>query len=139
MTEAGAIPSEVRDLIGHSVHSLDELEVFLFLHGAFTRHFTAEQLARELRLQESMVITALQRLVMRKLVMQVGAIAPLRYQYGPQAPEARQAADQLAEVYADNRMEVLMLISGNAIERIRRGVLTRFSDAFRFSGRKKDG
>jgi hypothetical protein len=139
LTEADTIPSEVRELVGSSIHSLEELEVFLFMRGASTRDFSAEQLSRELRLQESMVVTALQPLVMRKLVMQVGVTSPLRYQYGPQAPQARQAADKLAELYADNRMEVLMLISGNAIERIRQGALRRFSDAFRFSGRKKDG
>jgi hypothetical protein len=139
LTESGAIPESVRELISRSVHSIEELEVLLVLRGPVMRSWTAAQLASELRLPEGVLLTALQALVVSELALQLDDSPPLQYQYRLQVPEAEEAVEDLAEIYAQNRVEVLMLISSNAIERVRKGALRTFSDAFRLRGRKKDG
>jgi hypothetical protein len=139
LTETGAIPESVRELISRSIHSIEALELLLMLRGPVVRSWTAEQLARDLRLPENMVVSALQALVVNKLALQVGEQSLPKYQYRLQAPEAEQTIVELAELYAHNRVEVLMQISSNAIERVRRSALRTFSDAFRLPGKKKDG
>jgi hypothetical protein len=139
VTESGAIPESVRELISRAVQSIEELEVLLVLRGPVMRSWTAAQLASELRLPEGVLVTALQALVVSELALQVNDSTPLQYQYRLQVPEAEEAVEDLAEIYAQNRVEVLMLISSNAIDRVRKGALRTFSDAFRLRGRKKDG
>jgi hypothetical protein len=139
LIEPAAMPESVRELIGRSIHSIEALEVLLLLRAPVTRSWTAEQLARDLRLPESMVVTALQALVVHQLALQIGEQSPLRYQYRLQGQESEKTIDELAEIYAQNRVEVLMQISSNAIDRVRKAALRAFSDAFRLSGRKKDG
>ena len=139
MTEQGAISSEVQALLRRSIHSIEELEVLLVLRGAVVRDWTAEELARELRLPENLVVSALQALVLGELAIQEGEGSPLHYQYDLQAPETEQVVAELAKTYAQYRLEVLMQISSNAIERVRKGALITFSDAFRLQNRKKDG
>lgn len=139
LTDPGAIPEQVRDLISRSLHSIEALEVLLVLRGPVVRTWTAAQLASELRLPESAVLAALEALIVRHLALQTSDAPPLQYQYRLQAPEAEETVVELAAIYAHNRVEVLMQISSNAIERVRRGALRTFSDAFRLPGRKKDG
>jgi hypothetical protein len=139
LTESGAIPESVRELISRSVQSIEALEVLLVLRGPVMRSWTAAQLASELRLPEGVLVSALQALVVSELALQVDDSRPLRYQYRLQVPEAEEAVEDLAEIYAQNRVEVLMLISSNAIDRVRKGALRTFSDAFRLRGRKNDG
>lgn len=133
------MPERVRELISRSIHSIEALEVLLVLRGTVVRTWTAAQLASELRLPESAVVTALQALVLSQLALQASDESPLPYQYRLQQPEAEETVDELAKTYARNRVEVLMQISSNAIDRVRKGALKTFSDAFRLTGRKKDG
>lgn len=138
MTEETAIPPEVKELLRRAIHSIEELEILLVLRGAVMRSWTAEQLARELRLPEAMAASALQSLVVNKLALQVGIPAPQQYQYRLQPPEGEEAVAELVETYAQYRLEVLMQISSNAIERVREGALRTFADAFRFRGGRRD-
>lgn len=139
MTEGAEISTRVKELLTASIHSLEELEVLLTLRGAVMRSWTATQLARELRLPEAMVVTALQALVLNKLALQVGEQSPLQYQYRLQEAEAEETVAELGETYRQLRLEVIMQISTNAINRVRQGALRTFSDAFRLPGGKKDG
>lgn len=139
MTTDTAIPAKVRELLRSSIRSIEELEVLLVLRGAVVRSWTSEQLGQELRLPEPMVVTALQALVLSKLAIQVGEQSPLQYQYRLQEPEAEEIVQELIDAYTRHRLEVLMQISSNAIERVREGALRTFSDAFRWPGRKRDG
>jgi hypothetical protein len=45
----------------------------------------------------------------------------------------------LLEVYESNRIELMMLLSANAIERMRTGALRAFADAFVIGRNRKDG
>lgn len=139
MTEESAIPARVRELLRSSIRSIEELELLLVLRRPVTRSWSAEQLGQELRLPEPMVVTALQALVLSKLAIQVGERSPLQYRYRVQEPEAEQIVGELMDAYTQHRLEVLMQISSNAIERVREGALRTFSDAFRWPGRKRDG
>jgi predicted transcriptional regulator len=135
--DESAIPARVRDLVRASLHSIEELEVLLKLHAG--GRWTVAQLSCELRLPESTIEAAVQALAQNKLATQVGAERPWHYVYAPQAPEVQQAVDELAATYAENRVPILMFISSTAIERVREGALKAFADAFRLSGRTKDG
>jgi hypothetical protein len=139
LTESGAISLRVQELLRGSIRSIEELEVLLVLRGAVVRDWTAEQLSRELRLPESAAASALSALVLGGLAIQVGEQPPLHYQYRLHAPETEEVVEELAKTYGHHRLEVLMQISSNAIERVRKGALTTFSDAFRLPSRRKDG
>jgi hypothetical protein len=136
LSDQREIPARARELIRNSIHSLEALEALLWLRGAASRRWTAEQLARELRLPEARLTTALRNLVLGRLIRE-GEESPRRYQYWPQEPGTAAAVDELAEAYESSRPEVLVSISSHAIERVRRGLRT-ISDAFRPRANKKD-
>jgi DNA-binding MarR family transcriptional regulator len=139
VTEKNAIPAQVCELIRASIHSLEELEILLMLHRERGRSWSAGQISSELRMSETLVVTALQALVANKLAARVGDATPLQHRYLSQGPQAEPVLEELARTYAQNRAPVLMQISSNAIERVREGALRRFSDALRVAGRKRNG
>jgi hypothetical protein len=136
LSDQREIPARARELIRTSIHSLEALEALLWLRGAASRRWTAAQLARELRLPEAGLTTALQNLVLGRLIRE-GEESPRCYQYWPHEPGMAAAVDELAEAYQSSRPEVLVSISSHAIERIRRGLRT-ISDAFRPANKKDE-
>jgi DNA-binding HxlR family transcriptional regulator len=138
LTDDGTIPAQVCALIRASIHSLEELEVLLILYNERTRSWSAEQLSNELRISETLVVAALQALIVNKLAARVGDGTPPQYRYLVQDPDAEPIVDELARTYAHNRVPVLMQISSHAIERVRKGALKTFSEAFRWPGGKRD-
>jgi hypothetical protein len=139
LIEGDEIPAGVQQLLRSSIHSIEELEVLLTLRGAVVRSWTAAELARELRLTEAMMVTALQALILNRLALQVREESPQQYQYRLQESEVEEIVAELSKTYSSHRLEIIMQISSNAIKRVREGALRTFSDAFRLPGRKKDG
>lgn len=131
-----AIPQRVQELLIEKVRSIEELEILLWFR-LNPAPCSAAAIARELKLATVTTADALYRLVNNQMLdVQVGADGT-----GQFAPSARAVVvvDELARTYQDFRVETLVLISGNAIRRVRHGALKTFSEAFRIRGDKKNG
>ena len=131
-----SLPAEVNRLLAASIRSIEELEVLMRLHGEGTAQ-RSQDLAEALNIPEAIAESALQSLEAVGLVAR--SANSRAYRYVPKQPELARAVEALAEAYRENRVQIIMTISNNAIERMRHGVLQLFSDAFRISRGKKDG
>ncbi|HEX6239806.1 MAG TPA: helix-turn-helix domain-containing protein [Polyangiales bacterium] len=128
--------AQVSRLLAGSVRSIEELEVLLRLRAESTAQ-SPRALSEVLNIPESIAESALQNLEAAGLVTRDEA--GRAYRYAAADPELASAVEALAEAYRENRVQIIMTISNNAIERMRHGVLQLFSDAFRISRGKKDG
>jgi biotin operon repressor len=128
------IPALARELIKERIHSIEALEVVLALRERKGQPVAYAELSATLRISESSVDSALDELRAGGLVVCQGGKAC----YQP-APQLEPAVASLVETYAQMRVETLVLISKNAIGRVRNDALRTFSEAFRLRGRKDDG
>jgi predicted transcriptional regulator len=126
----------VSQLLEASVRSIEELEVLLYLRREAAQK-RPSQLAEALSIHDSVTESALLNLERAGLV--ASAEDGKAYRYAPSEPALASAVEALVEAYQRNRVQIIMTISSNAIERMRHGVLQLFSDAFRISRGKKDG
>ena len=137
MVDYSLIPEPVRDLLRERVHALEHIEILLRLREQAPSAQGIAALAAAVRVSESLVESALAHLVQHGLV--APAAEPRAFLYAPDAPQVAAAVDALAACYPECRVEVLRLISSNAIERLRSGSLKIFAEAFRLRRKKKDG
>jgi hypothetical protein len=117
----------LRELLTTSIRSVEEIDLLLQLYEDRGVR-SAPELATATRLAEAAAITALQNLVLCRLVVQQGDGSPLRYVFAPARAELRAVVEELARVYEDCRLDVLTLISSQALERVRSGARRAFSD-----------
>lgn len=127
MTRDFVVTPALKELLATSIRSVEEIEVLLHLHGQPGAR-TALELAAAVQLREASAVAALQSLVLSRLVVQEGDSSPLRYVFAPARAELRAAVDELARVYEDSRLDILLLISTSALERVRSGARRAFSD-----------
>ena len=125
------IPPEVRGFITQTVGSVVQLEILLLLHGAPQREWTADEVARNLKIDRAWAEGQLQSLCEDRLAQCLGDPPPPRYRFAPADPVVARAVDGLAKAYAERRVTVISLIFAKPPDPLR-----AFSDAFRF--RKKD-
>jgi hypothetical protein len=130
------LPPNVDALLRQEVRSVEELEVLVYLYKE-RRSRGSLEIAAALKLPEAGTVTALQALVLAKIVVQTGESSPLQYVFAPQG-DLGPAVEGLVRAYDENRVELIMLISERAMERLRTGVLRMFADSFRIT-RPKDG
>ena len=126
----------LEELLATSLRSVEEIDLLLCLHRQGEAS-TALELAGVVRLREASAVAALQNLVLSRLVVQEGDSSPLRYVFAPARAELRDAVDELARVYEDCRLDILLLISSKALERVRSGARRAFSDPNRPPERNK--
>jgi hypothetical protein len=87
-----------------------------------------EQLADTLKIARGLAEEAVGQLA-RAGVIEVKLAGQEEQYRGPRA-DFRSLVERLSQVYEQNRFEVIMLMSANAIERVRTGALRAFADAF---------
>ena len=138
MTDEAALPSDVRALVQDRVHSIEQLEALQLLSRERERAFLAPEVATALRLPLDAARSALEELVHAGFV-RASVETPLTFQYAPRDEALAARVDQLVAAYATHRVELLVLISKSAMNRVRTGALRTFSEAFRLRRPKKDG
>ena len=137
MVDYSLIPEPVRDLVRERVHAIEQIEILLRLREQAPASLRIDALASALRVPEGLVEPALAHLVTHELV--AAAPEPRAFRYAPASAELDAAVSALAACYVDSRVELLRLISSNAVERLRSGSLKIFAEAFRLRRKKKDG
>src|SRR5688572_28420767 len=138
MPEHG-IPENVRLLLATSIETYDQLAMLLLLLEGPERDFTAEGVAELLSVSPSAAKSSLEHLAAAELLVVSQEPNATRYRYGPRRPELDKAARGLAQAYQNRRIEVMQLMSANAIERVRSGAIRLFADAFLLGRSKKYG
>ena len=146
------IPPDVLGLLQERLAGLDELEVLLLVRGDASREgWTASDVADRLGLPVSSSDAALESLCQAALLAidGGGGGAERRYSYRPSTLELDRVVSSLAEIYDERRLEVMRILSNNALGRIRSAAARTFADAFVIgrngsqngsqNGRKKDG
>lgn len=140
------IPPDVLALLRERLAGLEELEVLLLVRGDASRGWAASDVADRLGLPGSSGDAALEQLVKAGLLVidGGGGGAERRYAYRPGTRELDAVVTSLAEVYGERRLEVMQILSGQALGRIRSAAARTFADAFLIrngsqKGRKQDG
>lgn len=129
------LPPKVIELVVARVRSIEALEVLVLLERARPRAFTDVELAQQLNLAREAVSGAVDELVASGLSEKHAS----GVHYAPRDAELERLVAELVSCYAKQRVELLVLISNQALSRVRRGALRTFSEAFRLRGPKKDG
>lgn len=117
----------MEELIAASIRSLEELEVLLALR-VLRQCSTASQLSASLQIPDGLVQAALENLVTSRLCARYAGRSASVYEYAPETDDLRLVVEELVRACEAHRVEVIMLISSKAIERVRSGVLQMFVD-----------
>jgi hypothetical protein len=119
------------------VDSFEQLETLLAFGRQPERARRVEELAGQLGISSEAAGEALGALCDRGFLIRSGT--PPEFRYAPQRAELGEAVLDLASAYETHRLEIVRIMSANAVERLRRGALNAFADAFLLRKPKKDG
>jgi hypothetical protein len=119
------LPEDVRNLITDHIESVEQLEILLLLHQHRSRVWTADSVARELRIAP---ISAGERMdeLARASILSRTQGSPVEYRYAPGSPSLDAAVTGLARAYSERRVTVINFIFSKPVDKIR-----TFADAFR--------
>ena len=119
----------VRAFLRNYIDSFESLEVLLLLRRERT-YCTAEQLCRRLKTRAPLVDDALASLVRARLVNTTGRDGKILYAYAAEEPVQDTIIGSLERAYRDEPIQIMQLMSTNAIERLRSSTIRAFADAF---------
>lgn len=135
------IDESVQLLLRERIEAFEHLEILRKLHRQRELRWTATIVAEQLRISRSLAEAALDHLVRQQLI----SAAPGKdeegtvFAYEPREPALAATIDGLLRAYDESILEIMKLMSANAIERARTQTLRFFSDAFILGRKKKDG
>lgn len=133
-TGGGVDREALQGFLFEYVESYEDLQLVVFLRRQRERDWTAPGIATELGLPEGACLSTLDGLRERGLV-EAGAL-PGTFRYAPSSLELAARLAQLDELYRSQRLTVVMLMSVNAIERIRIATMHRLVDTLRLRDKK---
>jgi hypothetical protein len=133
------IPEKVRLFLREEIQTYEQLEALLLLHRDRDRTWSIDAAGAELNISSAALTTALDHLCRRGLLRQMGAGSRSFFQYGPMSPNADEAVQLLARTHKGSRLEIIKLMSANAIERVRTSAIRTFADAFVRRRKQEDG
>jgi hypothetical protein len=128
-----AISQDVKDFIATHIDSVEQLEVLLLLQNDATQEWSAESLAKELRIDAAWAGARLIDLFGRGL-LSVRESPDFLYHFNPKFSQSTRIVSQLAETYAQRRVSVINLIYSKPLDNI-----LVFAEAFRLKKEKPDG
>jgi hypothetical protein len=124
LRESG-LPEAVRRFIADHIDSVEELEILLLLYNQQGRSWSAEAVARELRIAATSAGERLEDLVHDTILVRVDG-DPVEHRYAPGNAVLDEAVGGLATAYSERRVTVINLIFSKPVDKIR-----TFADAFR--------
>ncbi len=130
------IPLDVRALLAEHIETHEQLATVLLMRADPEQLWTADALAEKLKMHDSIAEETLQHLVDRQLLT-CTAQTPRQYRYHPGTPWLSQIADRLAEAHDAHWLDVMNLITENAIARARGSVANALANAFVLRPRKE--
>lgn len=128
------LDDDVRTFLRDIISTHEQLEVLLLLLGARDRAFTFDEIGTRLRITISDAAEAADALVKRGVIRRGAAERSVRV---PELVDPN--CEKLVRACEERRLEVMKLMSQNAIDRLRNDVLRTFADAFVVGKDKKNG
>ena len=132
------VDTEVRRLLFEHVTTYEQLEALLLAHARPRQAWTVTAVADALRIDVPNALASLVELVAHRLLVTDANPSAPQYRYAAAGTDMGRAVDQLALAYSGKRLEIIKLMSANAIERMRSSTARAFSDAFIFRRKKDD-
>jgi predicted ArsR family transcriptional regulator len=134
MSQENEIPPDVRAFIVQRIDSVLQLELMLLLHANAIKHWSADEVAKELRIEASAAQEQLDLLTGRGLLQLSDSDSKLyRYQSSDTSLDATMG--KLSGEYASRRVTVISLIYSKPTD-----TLKSFANAFRiFRKENNDG
>jgi hypothetical protein len=129
------IPDDVRRFLQDHVDSHEKLSALLLLRRRQERTWTSAEAAAELTIAESGLEQALDELCASGLVSRAAAG---QYRYAA-APELDALAASTAQWLQNCPVEMVQLLSENAMQRVRSSAARTFAEAFLLRSKKKNG
>lgn len=121
---------KLEEFIKTQIESVDQLRTLLLLRMESRTEWEAMSVAGKLYLQPPLVVSVLNGLVAKGLVVCSGE--PLRYRYHPQTPELAELVEELAALDREHPVTLINMIYDQA-----KGIQA-FADAFKLKNMKKD-
>src|SRR5665213_1412496 len=138
MSQTDDVPEDVRTFLSERIESYEQLEILLLLRRQNTG-WTVQRLSSHLKISPSLTEAAVADLLSRGLVDSPLGPSQVRYTGGSRGPELEVTIARLADVYAARPIEIIRLMTANAIERVRTAALRTFVDAFVLRRDKDNG
>jgi hypothetical protein len=129
MSQTDDITEDVRAFLSEHIQSYEQLEILLLLRNE-TMDWTPQRLSSHLKISPSLIEAALSELHSRGFVDSPRGASRVRYTGGSRAAGLEMTIARLATVYAARPIEIIRLMTSNAIERVRTAALRTFVDAF---------
>jgi hypothetical protein len=131
------ISDNAKALLRDHIESFEQLEILLLLRRRGADTVDSDAIAIELKLDFDTVTEVLGHLCRGHLAARVGGEARL-FRYSADRPGMDAAVSNIAQSYAENRLEVINLMNTNAIERVRTSAMRAFANSFLLGGGKKN-
>jgi predicted transcriptional regulator len=112
------IPEIVKEFIGKHIHSMDVLEILLFLRKESRKEWTANAVSQALMLERSSVQARLDYLLSAGLLNIETVDGERRYLYRTADPKLSEAADELARWFGSHRVSIISLVFSNPSEQV---------------------
>lgn len=123
------IGENVQTLLRNQIESYEELELLIYLYRHPDEDHSIGSLMERLHLSGPAIHSALAALVSADLVVKASSEFPY-YRFAPRTPALHRSVADLANAYSERLIEIVKLMSANAIERVRTKALRTFADAF---------
>jgi predicted transcriptional regulator len=121
---------EVWSFLKDRVAGVEDLEALLLVRSNTSRRWAADAVAAMLERSPSWAAPVLESLCLAGLLEATGSNGDRRFTYRPATPALESMVTALAELYADQRAELMRLLNENAVDRIRAAAARTFSGAF---------
>jgi predicted transcriptional regulator len=112
------IPEIVTEFIAKHIHSMDVLEILLFVRKESRKGWTAIAVSKALMLDRSSVQTRLEYLQSAGLLNVETVDGERLYRFRPANKELSDAADELARWYGSHRVSIISLVFSHPSEQV---------------------
>lgn len=126
---------DLRRFLLDRVSSYEELDVLLLLVRGSGESWSAKAVAEALGAEADVCRAALESLLACGLL--ATGKDSTTFRYSSMTEEAARNVETLARAYREQRAVVAMMMSANAVERVRTSAIRTFAEAFRLRGPKK--
>lgn len=133
------VSEDVRAFLRDHVETYEKLEVLLLLADHRETRWSTDSAAARLKLTPVSAQQALEGLVASHILDVRDEEGGRVFQYRPVSPMIEETVHRLLDAQESRRLDIIRLMSANAIARIRNSAIDTFASAFLLRGRNKDG
>jgi DNA-binding IclR family transcriptional regulator len=125
---------ELRQFLFDTVEGVEDLQVLVWFHEQPRGcEASPKRIAEQTGMLSSAALEALTRLVEKGLVSCVDSQG-VAFRYDPKDPSVHALLAAVLEQYRTSAVQILKILTANAIERVKTAALRRFAESFRIRG-----